>query len=257
MKRYLPVVLAVVVAAIAAGMVFFYTQGAEQRVLNGQQAQSVLVSTAIVPQGMSISEAVSGGLAEQTQVPSDMTPDGSIPSVTADNGALVAFQEVAPGQILLAANFGTELPKAVSVPVPDGQIAVSLTLGDPQRVGTFVRPGSEVVIFNTYQADPVAGGVSDTGGVATRTLLDRVTVLAVGDATTASTTNADGTVSVVNADGTTSTSAPSALLTVSVNQAQAEKLIHGINTGNLYLGLLGEGTEIAKIGETTNANLFD
>ena len=44
MKRWLPIILAVVLAIIAAGLVFFYTRGAEQRVLDEQQPVTVLVS---------------------------------------------------------------------------------------------------------------------------------------------------------------------------------------------------------------------
>ena len=94
MKRMLPIILAVVLAVVAAGIVFMYTKGAEQRVLDEQQPVSVLVSTAVIPQGMSLGDAVAGGLAEQTQVPSAMTPAGAIGGVTPDNTSLVALNNV-------------------------------------------------------------------------------------------------------------------------------------------------------------------
>ncbi len=247
MKRMLPIILAVVLAVIAAGIVFMYTKGAEQRVLNEQQPVPVLVSMAVIPQGMTLGDAYAGGLAEATQVPSDMSPTGAIAGVTPDNTALVALSDVQPGQILLASNFVTELPAAASIEIPDGMIAISLTLGDPQRVGDFLRPGAEVVIFDTYSS-----GATDTEGVpaglTTRVLLDRVLVLAVGSTTTAV---------VTNPDGSTTAPAPSALLTMAVDQNQAEVLIQALSTGSLYMGLLGDGTEIVKSGGVSDGNLFD
>jgi pilus assembly protein CpaB len=244
MKRMLPIILAVVLALVAAGIVFMYTKGAEQRVLNEQQPVQVLVSNAVIPQGMSLGDAVAGGLADQTQVPSDMAPVGAISGATTENSALLALNEVPPGQILLSSNFVTELPAATSIDVPDGMIAISITLGDPQRVGNFVRPGSEVVIFDSYAngADPA------TTGLTTRVLLDRVMVLGVGDTTTST---------VTNPDGTTATQTPSALLTLAVDQGQAETIIQAQNSGALYLGLLGNGTEIVKSGGVSDGNLFD
>jgi pilus assembly protein CpaB len=243
----LPIILALVLAVIAAGIVFMYTKGAEQRVIAEQKPVSVLVSKAVIPQGMTLGDAVAGGLAEATQVPSDMTPAGAIGGVTPDNTALVSLADVPPGQILLSSNFVTELPPVTSIDVPPGMIALSLTLGDPQRVGSFIRPGAEVVIFDTYTS-----GVTDATGVpagqTTRVLLDRVMVLAVGEATSPT---------VTNADGTTSPSAPSALLTMAVDQNQAEILIQAISSGALYLGLLGDGTEIVKSGGVSDGNLFD
>jgi pilus assembly protein CpaB len=250
----LPIILAVVLAVVAAGIVFMYTKGAEQRVLDEQQPVSVLVSTAVIPQGMSLGDAVAGGLAEQTQVPSAMTPVGAIGGVDPTNTALVSLNNVDPGQILLASNFVTELPKITPITVPNGMIAMSLTLGDPQRVGTFVRPGSEVVIFDTSTplVDPTAVNANQPGTgplLTTRVLLDRVLVIGVGESTT--------TTPATNPDGTPAAAVSSALLTVAVDQNNAQTLIHALATGSLYLGLLGEGTEIVKNNGVTDANLFD
>jgi pilus assembly protein CpaB len=241
MKRALPIILAVALALVAAGLVFFYTRGAEQRVIDQQQPVPVLVSNALIPQGLSLGDAVAGGLVESTQVPSTMAPAGAISGVTAENTALVALNAINPGQILLSSNFVSELPAVSSIPIPDGQVAVSITLGDPQRVGNFVRPGAEVVVWAT-----VAGS---EGSQVVRVLLDRALVIGVGESTTAQVANADGT--------TTTAQAPSALLTFALGQTEAEKLIYASQSGSLYLGLLGEGTEIVTNEGTTDGNLFD
>lgn len=252
MKRWLPIVLAVALAVIAAGLVFFYIRGAEQRVIDEQQPVSVLVSTATVPRGITLGDAASGGLIETTQVPSDMAPSGALTAVTADNAGLLAINNVNPGQILLATNFVAELPDITPVSIPDGLLAIAISLGDVQRVGNFLRPGAEVVIFNSYTsgADPVAveGEAAPTSELTTRVLVDRALVLGIGETATTPTTNPDGTVTAPP---------PSSLITLGVDQAEAEKIIQASQTGSLYFGLLGDGTEIVTSNGTTDGNLFD
>ena len=44
----------------------------------------------------------------------------------------------------------TSLPDVKPITVPPGKIALSFSFGDTQRVGNFIRPGEEVVVFSTY-----------------------------------------------------------------------------------------------------------
>ncbi len=172
--------------------------------------------------------------------------------MTADNAGLLAVNNVNPGQILLSTSFVVELPDVTPVAIPDGLLAVSISLGDVQRVGNFLRPGAEVVIFNSYTpAGAVAaaeGEAATTADLTTRVLVDRALVLGVGEVATAQTTNPDGT---------TATQPPSSLITLGVDQAEAEKIIQASQTGALYFGLLGDGTEIVQSNGTTAGNLFD
>lgn len=249
MKRILPIVLAVLVALVAAIAVFQYTRSAEERAVSSQQPVTVLVSKGVIPQGMALGDAFAGGLAEQTQVPGDLAPAGALGAVTPENSALLSLNNVDPGQILLASNFVIELPDVTPISVPDGMIAISFVVGDTERVGTFVRPGSEVVVFDTYPTGPAPEGGGDPTGVTTRVLLDRALVLGVGESTTQV---------VTNPDGTTTNPTPTGLLTVALDQQGSEKLIQAIRSGDqLYLGLLGAGTEITKTQGTSSGNLFD
>jgi len=250
MKRWVPIILAIVLAVIAAGLVFFYVRGAEERVIEEQQPVSVLVSTSSIPRGITLGDAVAGGLAEATQVPADMAPAGALAGVTPENAGLLAINNVNPGQILLSSNFTAELPDITPVNIPDGLLAVSISLGDVQRVGNFLRPGAEVVIFNSYT--PAGGAVQEEGEAAadltTRVLVDRALVLGVGEVASQPTTNPDGT---------TTTQPASSLITLGVDQAEAEKIILASQTGSLYFGLLGDGTEVVGSNGTTAGNLFD
>ena len=189
------IILAVGLALVAAGLVFFYTRGAEQRAIEDQQPTTVLVSTGTIPRGMSLGEAVSGGLAEQSQVPAAMAPTGAVTSVSADNSDLLSLNDINPGQILLSTNFIAELPDVSPVSIPDGLIAISVSLGDVNKVGNFLRPGAEVVIFDSYSASGAipTDGTASTADLTTRVLVDRAIILGVGETTANPQPNADGT----------------------------------------------------------------
>jgi pilus assembly protein CpaB len=245
----LPIILAVGLALVAAGLVFFYTRGAEQRAIQDQQPTTVLVSTGTIPRGMSLGEAVSGGLAEQSQVPASMTPTGAITAVTPENQDLLSLSDINAGQILLSTNFIAELPDVSPVAIPDGLIAISVSLDDVQKVGNFLRPGAEVVVFDSYSNIPAGTDAAlATADLTTRVLVDRAIVLGIGD--TASTQQ-------TSSDGTTTAPPASTLITIGVDQAEAEKVIQASQTGSLFFGLLGDGTEIVKSNGTTAGNLFN
>lgn len=244
MKRpIIPILVAVGLALLAGVLVFWYANSAEERAIDEQQAVSVLVTTADIAKGMRLSAAADAGLVESTQVSDKLAPTGALASVDGVTGTLIANDDIPAGQILLASSFGNEIAMPAGVDIPDGMMAMSVTLGDPQKVGSFLRPGSNIAVFNTMTTtspeDPKA-----EPEVRTRLLLDRVEVLAIGTATTDSE-------SVAPEDWA------NALVTVAVDQAQAEKLVHGAQTGALYLALLSDNTTLKPSAGVTNVTVFE
>lgn len=244
MKRpTVPILIAVGLAVLAGLAVFLYARGAEQRALQDQQAVPVYVSNDVIPAGTSLGSAVAQGLAGQTQVSDKLSPPGAIAAVDASNSALVAVGDIPAGQVLLAGDFVTEAQKTVSITIPDGLMAVSMVLGDPQKVGSFIRPGSYIAIFDTMTGispdNPDAAAV-----LTTRPLLDRVEVLAIG------------AVTKDNAAAATPDAWSNSLVTLALDQAQAEKLIHAIQTGSLYMALLGENTTLKPSVGVSDVDLF-
>lgn len=244
MKRpVIPILIALVLAIGAGAAVFFYARSTENRVLQEQQPVSVLVSSETIPAGTSLAKASADGLLSQTQVSEKLRPADGIESVSAANGALVALADVPAGQMLLTSSFGAAPEQAVAVRVPDGLMAVTVQLEDPQKVGTFLRPGSQIAVFDTVKLPSTEVGAEPV--FATRPLLDRVEVLAVG--------------SVAEAQEATATadSWNAKLVTVAVDQQQAQKLVHGSQTGVLTLALLGENTALKPSVGVTDSDLFN
>jgi pilus assembly protein CpaB len=156
----------------------------------------------------------------------------------------VALSDIAAGTFVVASRFGTTPTGSKAIQVPDGQVAVSVLLPDPARVGTFVTPGSRIVIYDTYNKDLPPAGLK------TQVLLDDVLVIAVGQ------TSLTPTASPTASPNGQSQASAGALLTVALAPDSAAKLVQAIQTGILYAGLNGAGTK-ANLGQViTGANLF-
>lgn len=241
-KPVIPILIAVVLSIGAAVCVYAFARSSDARAVADQQPVPVLVSTDMIPEGTTLQSAVDDGLVEQTYVPVRLSPPTAIGEVSADNGGLIATADVPAGQLIMQGAFAADIPKVVPIEVPEGKMAVSVLLEAPAKVGPFLRPGSSIAVFDTASlGTPGAGG----GEVkATRVILDEVSVLAIGPVT-------------ARDESTAAASAwDETLVTLAVDQAQARALVHGAQTGSLYLALLGEGAPGPSGASLTNETLF-
>jgi pilus assembly protein CpaB len=250
-RRVLAVIAAVVVALIGVFAVVLYANGADARAVAGQQPQTVYVAAKLVPSGTTAAEAVATGLIVSTQVAAKGLPSGSLSTVDDATGKLVALTDISPGEFVVASRFGTTPVGEKAIQVPDGQVAISLSLSDPARVGAFVTPGSHIVIYDTYvpvvAAAKTGSAAGAVGGKQTQVLLDDVLVIAVGSSSL-----------TPPAGGEAQAQAPAAgaLVTVALPPATAAKLVHGIQTGTLYAGLRGTDTKANLTQIVSDATLF-
>jgi len=244
-RRLMAVLAAVVVGLIGVVSVMFYANGADARAVAEQKPQTVFVAKELVPTGTSAADAVAKGLLVPTQIAAKGVPAGALHTVDDATGKLLALTDIAPGEFVVASRFGTTPLGQKAISVPDGQVAISLSLPDPARVGAFVTPGSRIVLYDTYV--PAAGAKGAVAGVkSTRVLLDDVLVIAMGS--TSLTPPAGG--------GETPAAAAGALVTVALPPATAAKLVHGIQTGTLYAGLRGTDTRTNLAQVVSDATLF-
>ena len=227
-RRVMAVLAAVLVGLIGVAAVLLYSSGADSRAVAGQRPQTVFVAQERVPSGTTAADAVAKGFMVPTQIAAKGVPAGALTRVDASNGKLVAVTDIAAGELVVASRFGTTPTGQKAIQVPTGQAAMSVALPDPARVGTFLTPGSRIVIYDTYPKDGQATAKT------TRVLLDDVLVIAVGSKslTPAATPTA-------NADGQTQAATADVLVTVALPPDRAAKLAHGNQTGTLYAGLRG------------------
>jgi pilus assembly protein CpaB len=219
-------------------LVFFYVAGIQRRANDNAQLVKILVAKDVVASGTTAAQAESSGAFEQKEIPAGFFPPGGVSTVDpiADE---VALAPIYPGQQVLAQMFGAQAQTS-ALSIPKGKLAVSVQLGDPNRVAGFVVPGSEVAVFATINSDK-----SDK----TQLLLSGVGVIGVGPTTTTTTTTQ-------NDQGQTTEQIPLAILTLALDQKQAQKVIFAQSQGELYLGLLSPDSRVAGVAATTSGNLF-
>lgn len=254
-RRIVAIFAAAVVALVGVVAVLMYAKGADDRAVASQDPSSVYVVKSVVPAGTTLKDSVQSGLIVKTSVAAKGVPLGALTGVNGSNGGLFALSDIQPGEYVLADRFGTKPVGQKAIDVPAGQVAVSVALADPARVGTFLTPGSKVVLFDTYT--PTETAVKDGADATklsqqTRVLLDDVLVIAMGEA------SLTPTQAPSNAEDDASGAAPvrGALMTVAVSPADASRLVHGIQTGNLYAALRGTDPKIDLGMVISEATLF-
>jgi pilus assembly protein CpaB len=250
-RRIVAIFAAALVALLGATAVLFYARGADARAIASQQPHSVYVVKSLVPAGTTLKDAVQNGLIVKTSVAEKGVPLGALGGVDSSNGGLFSLSDIQPGEFVLTDRFGTKPIGTKAIEVPAGQVAVSVSLTDPARVGTFLTPGSKVVLFDSYQSATTAGASSAQGTTTqTRVLLDDVLVIAVGAAslTPAPSATKSGDAAAAPVAG--------ALLTFAVTPADAVRLVQGIQTGSLYAALRGSDAKIDLGKVVSSTSLF-
>jgi pilus assembly protein CpaB len=222
-----------------------YVKGADSRAVAGQKPVDVFVAQQVVPAGTTAGDAVANGLMARTQVAAKAVPAGALTAVDDKTSKLLALNDIAPGELVLSSRFGTTPLGQKALQVPDGQVAVAVQLSDPARVGTFVTPGSHIVIYDTYSSTGGNGSAKQT-----QVLLDDVLVIAMGSSSLTP-VQGQSQQSQAQQSGT-----PTALVTVALAPDTAVKLVHGIQTGELYLGLRGTDAKVQGTKAVTDTTLF-
>ncbi|GAA1152553.1 Flp pilus assembly protein CpaB [Nocardioides aquiterrae] len=242
-RRRLLVLGAAAVAVLGVALVLAYARGADARAANRFTRVDVLVATGQIAPGESIDAARAAGKVATAKVARDDLLDGAGANADALKGE-VALVPIYPGEQLIAAKFGSSAEAAATLPIPPGKMAVSVNLTDAARVSGFLEPGSEVSVF-------LNGTDPQTGQTFTRLLLPRVTVLGVGSTAPVTTTTTD------EQGSPTTEELPRTLLTVAVDQREAQKVLYASSNGELAFALLNGQSKVKSGGAgVTSANLF-
>lgn len=247
-KRILAIAVATVIALVGAVLVLLYARGADSRAVQAAGPARVYVSTATIPAGTTVKEAVRRKLLTETRTAAKALPAGALTAVTPDNEALLALTDIPPGQYVLNTAFGETVVGDKAIQVPAGKLAVSVQLSDPARVGNFVTPGSMLTIFASYKLKQLntseqAKVFNEQDVQGTSVLLDNIQVIGMGN--TALQAGQQGTQNASEeGQAQPQPQAPSFLVTLAVTPEQATRLVHGVNQYVLYAGLRGAEVKV-------------
>lgn len=226
-----------VVAALGTLLVFLYANNVQRTAsVDGESVEAYLATSTIA---VGTAGSTVNSTFEKREMTAASVPVGAItdPAEVADKFAIVP---IAAGQVILSSMFG-DPTQVSSLPIPEGQMGVALQLDDAQRVAGFVFPGSQVAVFSTLE--------NADGTTSTKLLLDRATVAAVGPTTIVSRTTGEG-------EKANSEEIPTAILTLALDQADAERLIFGQQQTRLHFALLTPSSVTAPSGGISENNLF-
>ena len=248
-RRSVLLMVALAIAAIGTTMIVLYVQSIDARATEGQELVEVLTATESIESGETVADAQAAGKFELVEVRRTDMVDGALSSVDSIEDK-VAVGQVFPGEQVIGQKFGA-IGSQESLVIPDDKLAVSVELTDPARVAGFVNPGSQVAIF--VSADPVLfqpDGKETKLAPYTRLLLPKVQVIGVGTTsmTARTTTNEDGE--------QTTEQVPRTILTVAVDQEQAEKVIYAGRNGELSFALLSKDSKVSDNRGVTAADIM-
>ena len=274
-RRILTIIVAIVLAVVGTGAVLAYVNQANQRAVAGQRAVTVLVAAQQIPAGTSAAGALRDGLLVKQRVPAkSVAGTDYVSAITPSLGALVVSSDLPSGELLLRPMLVTSVTSTSGIAIPAGDVAVTIALCVPQAVAGYVGPGSQVAVFDTTGSG--SGGCSSGGGTSTGTgtststtkaptapkvntkiVLPKVTVLAIGQASAAPAgSTATSTAFSQSSTATSSDSTGSVLVTLAVDQSDAERVISLAESGLPYLALLGQSPTPATGPDHGTISLF-
>lgn len=248
--RVLTITLAIVLAVLGTAGVLAYAHGADARALAGQRAVSVLIAQDKIPSGTTAGTALDSGMLVSQKLPASAAPSEAVSSITPGLSGLVMGTDVQPGQVLLRPMLVASSQLTGALAIPKGMVAVTVATCMPGAVAGYVQPGSQVAVFGTYSdiksngsqscgssGSSAGSGQTDLAHVFTRILLRRVLVLAVGAAPAGGQNGASSSSTTPSGSSGTS-SQNTVMVTLGVDQADAERLITMDSSGLTYLALL-------------------
>lgn len=248
-RRTLLLITSILIAAVGTALVAIYVRGANERAEAGAELVTVLVAKQRVAEGTPVRAALEQQLfvpdrvLQRERLTDAFTSPTQLQSI-ASNGD-VALGQILPGQVVQAAMFGNA--NAVTAAGLSGeQMRLAVQLNDPNRSAGFLQSGSEVAVFFT------AGEGSNQS---TSLLLGSVRVLSVGATVSAPARRTTGEA----ADGSSTSAAedtvPTTIVSLAVDQREAQKLIFAQKAGELYFAILQQGKKGVPQAPTNLENL--
>ena len=226
--------LAVLLAALATAAVVVYVRGVKQQSANASGMVKVIVAKGDVPAGASLNDLIASGAFVTKSVPRNLIVQGAVTSVAQLRGKTAAQPILAGEQISTSRLMGATASLGGGVlGIPAGYVAVSLALPVPAEAGGVVARGDHVVVYASYAASG-----TDQQDVTVVLVPDVRVLKAQQPATT-------------RGLGGSSSSNTTAILTLALRPADAQRLVFAQENGSVWLGLLPPGQAGTAEGPVT------
>jgi pilus assembly protein CpaB len=148
-RKWIGVVVAIVLAAVGTWVLVRYVQSADDRALQGEETVSVLVVDASIPAGSAAADLVDEVHVEL--VPVKVQAPGSVASLD-ELGDKVAAIDLVPGEQVISSRFVAveTFDKLEEIEIPEGFLEITLSLSPERSLGGDLRRGDQVAVFASF-----------------------------------------------------------------------------------------------------------
>ncbi|MBE0447456.1 MAG: Flp pilus assembly protein CpaB [Actinobacteria bacterium] len=226
--RFVIIVVAVVLGAVAALGVNSYLNNVKKQVVREQKTIDVWVASQDIAKGTSIQDIEKNRLAELKKVPRGYVASQAISSARNIQGQVLSVP-VSAGEQLTTGNFKFPSEAGLSYSIPKGHIAVSLPYDHIKGIAGMVKPGDLVTVFATLNPGP-------DGEDLTKILLQKVQVIAIGVNMGAEKEGAKAK-AIGTAEASPNNSSDQKTITLALAPSDAEKIIFAQENGKIWFGL--------------------
>lgn len=237
-RRTSMVIVAVVLGGIASFALYQHLNGIEQQVYADARPVEVVVVDVAVPKGTSGDEALAGALTTRS-MPAEFRPATAVAGPESIRGK-VAAHDLPVGSIVVE-NMFVDVEQALNTNadlIPEGMVAVSISVDQVRGVSGLVRPGDKV---NMIIDDPASPGTKQV-------LFQNVNVLFVGQ--TPAPQPGEDPAAAPAADP-----AGGGLLTLAVPPLAASKIAL-VSDAGIYLALVPSDNVAVPVPPVNNENLL-
>lgn len=231
------IVVALLLAAVAVGVVVVYAGNYRSSVNNSTGQVPVLVATRQIDQFTPGAQVVDGAMFRTQTVPADSRVDGAVTNPSQLKG-LVAKSDIYPGEQLTTNQFERSSTTNVAVKLQPNQRAISFPVAAASGLIGQVQAGDHVDVIASFNVVPIGpNGLPLTGAqpiALTKTIVSDALVLAAPSA---------GSAGSVTGSGSQSNN----VLTLAIGTADVNHVLFAQDKGDIWFALRPPGSA-ANVG---------
>ena len=163
-RRTIAVLIAVILALAAAGLVWWYASSVRQEAEKVEGNVTVLVAAEDIPARTTGEAVVEKGLVETAEVPERLIAPGALTSEAGLQGR-VFTTAVAKGQQIVSGQLGAPEAESLAFRIKKGMRAISVPLDRVRGIGGLLTVGDRLDVIVTFDAEALSQALAGLSSV--------------------------------------------------------------------------------------------
>jgi Flp pilus assembly protein CpaB len=238
-SRGLVVGVALVLAVVAAGAIFLYTNGVKNNAVGAGAAADVIVATKDIPANTALSPLIQKGVFKSIRVPINAVVKGAVTDTAQlqnqTSTATIFANEQIPTTRLSSGTSSTD-----SLGLSAGNLAISVKVSGPDGVNGAITRGSWVTVYTTFSNIRFLPGTTAQAQIQQAIKQSTGGQVATLPSLTLTLIPAARVVDIVNPplDASGQSTGGAVTLTLDLTAKDAQNLVYAENNGTVSFGLL-------------------